>query len=826
MHEASSHWTRRLPCPSPATRAGAVALCGLGALLVLAALLTTAARAQEGGPRAEEPRFLRTIGGPPPLGFLNDPQGVAASRGEDGRLYAVDAANARIQVFSAAGLPLGQWGVRGADAELGELWRPSDIALSPDGHQAFVVDRGHARVYRFRTDDECIKGENRPRSCLERAWGGRGRGEGLFEAPVGIAVDRSRRVFVVDQANDVVQVFDADGAYAGSLGDAEGRGRLLRPTDVAIGQDGTVWVADYGNHRIARFRASGGYVGEFSGPGTDPFYRPSGIAVDPDGGFVVADHRPENLEIRLWRFEASTRLLWEIALEGAEAPRGAAVNQHGLAIKPDGEVVSAHPNHAQFSLWRISRLDALQMPFALRGRERDGFDLPLDVAIDEAFFAVADTGNARVLLMPHEPARILETVILGGLINGDAGLKAPSGVAVHRHGPGWSDARVLVADPPSHDVFVFAPDGRLLERWGEGEPVRHDGGFSHPVDVAVGEDGEVFVADQQNNRIVRRSPEGEVLGVIGTPGNGPGQMEYPTRIAFGPQGLLYVLERNRNRVQAFRPDGTFVREWKGALEYDARPGRLWSPLALAGDAERLYVMENDERDHVRIQVFAPDAALEKELADVLVASFAQGPGAGKGKLWNPRGLDAATDGRVLVADSGNNRLQLFDAGAPDAMESPEPSPTPPPTEPVATTTPGASATPEPGTATPASERPTATPEPSASAPAPETPTVTAEPSATATASATDDPVATATPEPSATVSPEPSVAPTDTATVTATAAATEPSPSSPTPTTEPGTAEPTATEPPPSVETPQTNNPPTPQMGAAKRVFVPIALRR
>lgn len=95
--------------------------------------------------------------------------------------------------------------------------------------------------------------------------------------------------------------------------------------------------------------------------------------------------------------------------------------------------------------------------------------------------------------------------------------------------------------------------------------------FGTPSGIAVAADGSVYVADAQRNHILRLSPAGKVLSVIGGPGTGPGRFAHPWGLALDSQGNLYVSEapgfvRNRQvpdmprRVQKLAPDGSPLAE--------------------------------------------------------------------------------------------------------------------------------------------------------------------------------------------------------------------------------------------------------------------------
>ncbi len=697
--------------------------------------------------------FLRVVGVPPPPTFINDPLGIAGSYGEDARLYVVDGGHARVQIFTPSGLSIGAFGERGDGP--GQMWRPSDVAVSPDGRLVYVVDRGHRRVMEYRPTVDCLV-VPRIRSCFVRQWGGRGRGPGLFESPTGIAVDADGLIYVVDQAFNQVQVFEPRNferrMFFGETG-TEGAG-LLNPTDIDIGPDGDIWIADRDNHRLARFRPNGTFAGDFKGSGRERLYRPAGIAIGRDGEIVVADKDIESNSPRARRFWPDKSLQWMHPLKGIDVEHGPDYAVMGVAVLSNGNAAISQPQGEQFNA-HIVDADGGLRPFALRGQERDQFDMPFDVALDEQFYLVSDLGNERVLVM--NPITHSADTVLGGLIGSEIGFLRPHGVAVRRTGPEWVDARIYIADPATHSVYVAAPDGRRLDVWGAGSPKRDRDGFDTPVDVAVGPDGDVYIADRNNSRIVRRSQSGEVKTIIGTPGGDPGQIRFPIGVAVSgplPDGRggeavrVYVIEGNRNRVQAFTPDGELINDWRGGLELETEtePGHLWSPVSIATDSTSLYVLENDGRNHIRIQVFEP--VPDQELARGLTATIADVQGPASGQLSGSLGIAASSDARVLVADSGNTRLQFFgwnesddETPTPGVIDTTE-TPTEDPTDSTPTPTSTIDPTLEP------SETETPTPDPSPSEPATDTPTPTDEPTA-----ATHSPMPTETPQPTDTATP-------------------------------------------------------------------------
>ena len=116
------------------------------------------------------------------------------------------------------------------------------------------------------------------------------------------------------------------------------------------------------------------------------------------------------------------------------------------------------------------------------------------------------------------------------------------------------DRRVWVVHETGHQVFVFSNDGsELLMTLGEknvsGDDETHLG---RPQDVAFLPDGRVLVADGlDNSRVIILDAEGHYLTEFGEQGEGRGQFNGVHGLAVGPEGQIYVADRDNHRVQVF-----------------------------------------------------------------------------------------------------------------------------------------------------------------------------------------------------------------------------------------------------------------------------------
>ncbi len=196
-------------------------------------------------------------------------------------------------------------------------------------------------------------------------------------------------------------------------------------------------------------------------------------------------------------------------------------------------------------------------------------------------------------------------------------------------------------------IQVFDAEGRFLRYWRT--PAIERG---KPVGIAIGQEGQVLVADTHYHRVLvytssgRRLPESTIGGEEGT---GPGQFGFVTDAVQTADGFLYVGEYGQNdRIQKFDPEGRCVSQCGG---HGDAPGQFRRPQSLKlGPDGRLWVA--DACNH-RIQVFDIEADSPK-----LVGLWGK-PGTAPGCLQFP--YDFAFDGRggLLVCEFGNQRVQRF-----------------------------------------------------------------------------------------------------------------------------------------------------------------------
>ena len=122
--------------------------------------------------------------------------------------------------------------------------------------------------------------------------GKKGKDNGMFKYPRGVAVTDKDEIVVADQWNHRVQVFDSNGTFLRSFGHkGENAGEFKYPDGIAIDKDRNIFVVDSGNDRVQIFSWEGRHLGSFDGQESldSQLLNPWGLSLDITGNVIVAD---------------------------------------------------------------------------------------------------------------------------------------------------------------------------------------------------------------------------------------------------------------------------------------------------------------------------------------------------------------------------------------------------------------------------------------------------------------------------------------------------------------------------------------------------------
>jgi sugar lactone lactonase YvrE len=286
---------------------------------------------------------------------------------------------------------------------------------------------------------------------------------------------------------------------------------------------------------------------------------------------------------------------------------------------------SAPASESLPSASEVTQLQTAHFLFTL-DQSADAFLSPMAVTTDaQGNIYVADTGHSVVKVYDRDgqfqrtigrPARTQAA--------GDGEFIYPVGVALDNSG------RLYVADVQAGRIATFNPDGTYAGIFGKGV-------ITSPIGLLY-HDGQLFVNDIGAQQVVALNAQGQVTQRWG----GPGTLAYANYSAITPEGNLAVADSNNNRIAVFSTDGK-ISQTVGAVGTEP----LLMPRGLAYDAKgRLYVATVFNH---QIAVFDP--ALN------LLYTYGQ-QGAASDQFNFPNGLWINGD-RVYVTDRQNNRVQVW-----------------------------------------------------------------------------------------------------------------------------------------------------------------------
>ena len=431
--------------------------------------------------------------------------------------------------------------------------------------------------------------------------------------------DANGRIVVADTGLDRIDFYDENGNIVappfGTHGTANGQ--FDSPRDVAIGPSSRIFVADAGNNRVQAFTSTGTWLWTDGGTGTcnTCLNTPIGVTWDAANQQLLVASTGQD---RIKAFDQNGNWLWSSPVAGTgvgqiniNAPRDAARG-------PDGRLWLSDYEHHQVKAFDVSptgvfasTTPAITLGDGLPQGHGDGevnFPYNMDFSLDGHTVYVSDTGNNRVAmwnLTTSPPTWI-------GAFGGNCP-ETPDTCADPPADFGFIDTLRRVVIDPAGNAITADFWGNGMQTWtASGTPIKEielvtppAPGFAQPFGVAVAPNGSVYAVDRLNQRLERFNAAGVYQNDAGNRGTAPGRFSWPEAIAVGPDGTVWVGDTRNDRIQ----------KWPASL----------SPLPP-------------------------------------MANMFGGSGTAVGKFNYIEDLDVAPSGLVYVADTDNNRIQVFTPG--------------------------------------------------------------------------------------------------------------------------------------------------------------------
>jgi sugar lactone lactonase YvrE len=505
-------------------------------------------------------------------------------------------------------------------------------------------------------------------------------------------------VFKVDVSGSLTLV--AGNSRAGYSGDggAATQAQLNQPQGVAVAKGGTLYIADTGNH-VVRVVTTDGNINTFAGNGSAGYTgdaglaiyaqldRPVGVAVDSSGNVYVADSG--SFVVRKVTTDGNIATVAGNGLPGFAGDGGSGVGSQlsepeDIALDSSGNLYIADSDNNS-----VRKVDTSGNISTVAGNHTVGYsgdgaaataaqlNRPVAVAVDSS-------GNLYIAEYTNDRIRKVDTkgVITTFAGNGTLGFagdgSAASGAQFYNPTGLAADAggNLYVADSWNYRVRKITSSGTVSTVAGNGIlGYSGDGStatgaqLSAPTGVVVDGNRNIYIADSNNHRVRKVTPNGVITTVAGTgtAGNGgdggqatAAQLNYPYGVAVDGSGNLYIADSSNNRIRRVGTDGTISTVAGNGTPGFAGDGgaatsaQLNLPTGVAVDQSgNLYIADaNNQR------VRKVSGGTITTLAGNGVNGYASdGDAANTEPLYAPFGVAVDAGGIVYIADTGNNRIR-------------------------------------------------------------------------------------------------------------------------------------------------------------------------
>ncbi len=535
--------------------------------------------------RIDTQGHVTTLAGNGTLGFVDgsgataqfrQPIGVAFDLA--GNVLVADETNNRIRKIDANGnvstfAGNGTGSFADGPAENAEFYLPSGVVVDGQGN-VFVADQGNSRVRKIDAQGNVTTvAGNGHVGHMDGTGGPNGTAE--FDTPLGVTLDNQGNIFVADKLDESVRKIDPNGNVTSWAGwgspSATGAAIFLYPTSVVFSAlTNEVFVADSGHNCIRRVEANLN-VSIVSG-GAAEFELPWGVAIDSQGSLFVADTNNNRIRKIDTNGNVSTFAGNGNAgfMDGTGGPNGAAEFNHPAGIVLDSQgnfIVADQLNH------RIRKVAPNGMVSTIAGNGTasfaDGsggaqgtaeFNGPYGLALDaQGNIIVADSGNNRIRKV--DTSGNVTTVAGNGTENlldgtggadGTAEFGAPHGVAVGHQGD------IFVADYFNSVVRKIDSSGNVTtiagSSYGNLDGPALQAEFMNPESVAADADGNLIISDSDGNYIRKLDTQGNVTTLAGNGryesyADGPASsasFSKPAGLAFDAEGNIIVVDSANN----------------------------------------------------------------------------------------------------------------------------------------------------------------------------------------------------------------------------------------------------------------------------------------
>ncbi|HEV7652679.1 MAG TPA: hypothetical protein VGP26_31375 [Actinophytocola sp.] len=495
---------------------------------------------------------------------------------------------------------------------------------------------------------------------------------------IDVAADGS--LLIADPDSRRVRRVDADGVIDTVPAPASERGtgpwfeKTFLPGDVVAAPDGALYLAD--DDKVARLGRNGSWTilgggGEASfsdggdggdgGPATKAFlYDVHALDVDAAGRVYVTD----GYQQRVRRIERDGTI-HTIAGGGTVAPsakpipaRSARMYPIDIELDPAGGYWVVSQPRLSSDNAHLLHVDTRGMVTAVPLDPPAGRTLPLALAPDGTLYAgygnfvrtVADDGTTTLTGGPFASGLFGLAVAADGTLYG-----AGEGVVERMVAPDPREGKRQPAARPAADPWADEDAGTVHRIAGDGRyrddsarPYREPPRPPEPQNIAPGDDGDVYVLDWANSRILHVAADGRIDVLARLGGDDPISC---AGLVTGPDGALYTVDVVARQVLRITTDGHVSDVDGPAVPAENRPTSL-----VVDRAGRFYLLlEGGQK-------------LARYTADGVAGAFAgggdrdgaeaEGGPARAASMYNPEPAAIAPDGSVAILEPDRHAVRV------------------------------------------------------------------------------------------------------------------------------------------------------------------------
>jgi len=604
-------------------------------------------------------------------------------------------------ITTIAGSGIGGFTGDGGPATNARLDSPNGMAFDAAGN-LYIADTSNQRVRMVATNGIITTVAGNGKAGFS-GNGGAATSASLYD-PVGVVLDALGNLYIADFENNQIRMVDTNGiittvagngtmAYSGD-GGAATNASLNLPDNMTLDATGILYIADYQNQRIRKVDANGiittvagigsqgpVYQGSYSGDGGEAtnagLYYPADAIFDSTGNLYIADQ--ENNRIR----KVDTNgIITTFAGGGAGGDGGAATNANlsgpnSVALDGLGNVYIADVGHS-----RVRKVDSNGIISTIAGNGGGGhagdggaatkasLNDPLGVALD-AFgnLFIADYGNSRIRKV--DTTGVISTVANNGSVISPSGVVTDAADNVYI--AAYRQNSILKED--TNGIITTVAGGNFFGAFAGDGGAATNASLYFPSSVALDVAGNLFIADQYNQRIRKVGTSGIITTVVGGGNSGYlgdgglatcASLRYPAGVALDAAGNLYIADTYNCRVRKVDSNGIITTVAGGTYGYSGDGGAATNaglyPYGVAFDAAgNLYISDNY---NFRIRKVDTNGIITTVAGNGTYGYSGDGGAATNAGLC-PYGVALDAVGNLYIADSANQRIrEVYLAGYP------------------------------------------------------------------------------------------------------------------------------------------------------------------